>query len=115
MSKHSVLRSLLPLGLIALLALPIAVVMAAPQTALAQTKSFHMDRYDADIAVNQDGSLDVTETLVYVYDAGSFHRGSRNIPLNRTEGISSVQVDEDRGGQPILYQETNYDPDTPPS
>src|SRR5438105_5920197 len=104
MFRRSILRTLLSLGLMAVLALPIAVVVVAPQNALAQTKQYHMDRYDTQVNINQDGSLDVTETLVYVYDVGSFHRGSRSIPLDRVEGITNITVDEDRGGQIIPYQ-----------
>src|SRR6266571_3702003 len=84
---HSRNRLALLLGLLALL-LPAALLAVSPQSAYAQTKRYHMARYDADITVNQDGSLDVNETLVYVYNEGSFHRGTRNIPLDKVEGIT---------------------------
>src|SRR4051794_17405819 len=87
-------RSRLPvlLGLLALLLLPAGLLAVAPQGVSAQTRSFHMDRYDSDITANPDGSLDVNEKLVYVYDEGSFHRGTRNIPLDKVESITGVRV-----------------------
>jgi hypothetical protein len=70
-----------------------------------------MDRYDAEITINQDGSLDVVETLAYVYDRGEFHRGSRVIPLGRVDDITDVQVWESGGAFPGAYRESSYDPD----
>src|SRR3954452_13824555 len=102
---------LLALPALLLLVLPIALVAVAPRPALAQTKSFHMSEYNSDITVNTDGSLDVDETLVYVYDEGSFHRGTRNIPIDKVDGITGVRVMEEVNGQLVAYRETNYDPD----
>src|SRR5206468_4523784 len=47
----------------------------------------------------------------YVYDEGSFHRGTRNIPLDKVESITGVRVEEDRAGQLVDYRESGYDPD----
>jgi uncharacterized membrane protein YgcG len=106
-------RGLLALLLGLLLLLPaVALTAAAPRTALAQTKSFHMDHYDSDIVVNPDGSLDVNEKLVYVYDQGSFHRGTRNIPLDKVSGITGVRVLEEVNGQLVEYRQASYDPDS---
>ena len=85
--------------------------LAAPASAFAQERVFHMEQYNAEVSVNSDGSLDVTETLVYVFDQGSFRRGSRDIPLDRTDGITNVSVTEVLNGQEIPYRETGYDPD----
>lgn len=101
--------------LLALLVIPSVALalLAAPGGALAQTNnSYHFDRYDADITANTDGSLDVVETLVYVYDSGRFHRGNRAIPLDRTGGITNVSVAEvSASGAPTPYRLTSYDPD----
>lgn len=112
LSLMPALKLAIRLCLILLLALPLLGVIVAPRQAYAQTKQFHYDRYDADITVNQDGSIDVVETLVYVYDEGDFHRGSRAIPTDRADGISNVAVVEELpGGGTQQYRETTYDPD----
>src|SRR4051794_3616956 len=87
-------------------------VGAAPRGAMAQSsQSFHWPRYDANITVNKDGSLDVVENLLYSYDSGRFHRGNRSIPLGRLGSISNLSVAEVRNGQVVPYTETSYDPD----
>ncbi len=99
---------------LALLILPVGLFLTAPQSAHAQSKSYHMGQYNSDITVNPDGSLDVTETLVYVYDTGSFHRGTRTIDLSKVNSITGVKVTElkdDANSQPLAYRETSYDPD----
>lgn len=88
-----------------------AALLATPQSALAQENQFYMEEYNADITVNTDGSLDVTEELVYSFDRGRFRRGLREIPLNRVEGIGDVTVVEVEGGQEIEYSETSFNPD----
>ena len=94
-----------------LLALPFLSVVAAPLSAFAQTNRFHMDEYNADITINQDGSLDVTETLVYVYDQGSFRRGLREIPLGRVDSITNVRLEEVTNGAVDPYRETSFNED----
>jgi hypothetical protein len=84
---------------------------AAPGSALAQTNEFHMDQYDAEITVNTDSSLDVTETLIYVFDSGSFKRGLREIPLDRVDSITGVSVVEITDGGSTEYSETTFNED----
>src|SRR5215216_4238721 len=86
--------------------MPIGLVL--PQRAFAQAKSFHMDRYDTDVTVNADGTMDIVETLAYVFDQGTYRRGSRFIPLDRTESITNVSVEEVGVG---LYSEGSYNED----
>ncbi len=94
-----------------LLALPLLSAVLAPSSAFAQTNRFHMDEYNADITVNQDGSMDVTETLVYVYDQGSFRRGLREILLNRVDSITDVRLEEVSNGVTEAYRETSFNGD----
>lgn len=89
----------------------VASLAFAAHGAFAQSKVFHNDRYDSNITVNQDGSLDIQETLVYVYDSGSFHRGTRFWDTNRLEDITNIQVTELSNGLEIPYRKTSYDPD----
>lgn len=108
--KHWRAAAVIWLSLSMLIAAPLAF---AAQIALAQSKVFHNERYDSSITVNQDGSLNVQETLVYVYDSGSFHRGTRFWNTNRLEGITDIQVAEiSSSGLEIPYQQTSYDPDS---
>lgn len=86
-------------------------LVSAPERAYAQTKEYHMDRYDSDITVNSDGSLDVQETLVYVFTSGSFHRGLREIALDKADSISNVKVAEQKGSFTTPYKQTGFDAD----
>ena len=107
-TRARVFRAALPVLLLLLSAL----MALSPRQALAQTKSFHMDQYNADITVNTDGSYDIVETLVYVYDEGSFHRGTRTWDMSKLDNINNVQVVEVLpGGQTQSYNATTYDPD----
>ncbi len=99
--------ALLALCLVSVLT-PAGFIAHAPQGAYAQTRSFHMDHYDTDITVNADGTLDIVETLSYVFDIGTFRRGTRFIPLDRVEGISNISVEEIGFGP---YTEGSYNGD----
>ncbi len=79
------------------------------QAVAAQGQSFHMDPYNAEITINRDGSVDVIETLTYVYDSGTFRRATRHIPLGRVEGITGVAVAELVNGQWVDYRQAPYD------
>src|SRR4051812_710914 len=108
-------RLSLVVALMALVAfvLPVAtVVVSQPQSALAQTKQYHMDRYDANITVNTDGSLDIQENLVYVFTSGSFRRGVRTWDLSKLDNITNIKVAENRNGVFVNYRETDFDPDS---
>ncbi|HEX8597983.1 MAG TPA: DUF2207 domain-containing protein [Chloroflexia bacterium] len=102
---------MLTLGL--LLALCITAGLAlAPNMALAQERQFHMERYDSLIYVNTDGSLDIEETLVYVFQ-GQYRRGLRIWETDRLENISDFQVFEVVDGQEVPYDEAGFAPDEP--
>jgi uncharacterized membrane protein len=91
--------------------MPALVALGLPQTASAQTKVYHMERYDSNITVNSDGSLDIQETLVYAFTSGSFRRGLRTWDTDKLEGMSGFSVTEVRNGLPVAYRETGFDPD----
>jgi hypothetical protein len=99
------------LALINLLLLLLLLLVTQPGVAGAQSNQFHMERYDAEITVNTDGSYDVVETLEYSFDFGSFKRGLREIPLDRLEAIEDVQVAETTGGAQDEYRETTFNED----
>ncbi len=102
--------------MLTLMLLPAMTLAVAPRSAFAQSQQFHMDQYNSDITINQDGSLDIVETLVYVYDSGSFHRGTRYWLTNRFDSITNIQVAEIIPGPtnsvPLInYRQSSYDPD----
>ncbi len=65
-----------------------------PSTALA-AKSYSADRFDVDIAVQPDGSLVVTETVVFRFVGGPFTMVFRDIPTDLTDGIAQVTASMD--------------------
>jgi hypothetical protein len=88
------------------------VVVGLPEQVYAQSaKVYHMDRYDSDITVNSDGSLDVQETLVYVFTSGTFHAGLREIALDKVDGISNIKITEQKGNFGTPYKPGTFEPD----
>ncbi|HEX8227924.1 MAG TPA: DUF2207 domain-containing protein, partial [Chloroflexia bacterium] len=87
-------------------------VALAPNMALAQERQFHMERYDSLINVNADGSLDIEETLVYVFQ-GQYRRGLRIWETDRLETIGDFQVVEVVDGQEVPYDQSSFAPDEP--
>jgi uncharacterized membrane protein len=97
-------------GLAAFL-LPAVWGLGAPGSAVAQTKIYYMNRYDSAITVNKDGSLDIQEMLVYVFQNGTFRRGLRTWDTSKLDSITGIQVAENKNGAWVDYQETSFDPD----
>src|SRR5947209_4933082 len=91
--------------------LPVLVGISSPTRAVAQTKVYHMDRYDSDMKVNTDGSLDIQETLTYVFSSGVFHRGTRIWDTGKLDNIANIKVAENRNGLFVDYRQGNFDPD----
>jgi uncharacterized membrane protein len=108
-------RRLLRLVILALCLMPVLMPMgflaATPQHAYAQSQSVHMDHYDADITINKDGSLDIVETLVAVYERGEFHRGKRFWNTDQLGSITNFRVAEERNGQFVEYRQGSYSAD----
>ncbi len=85
---------------------PLALLLlAVAATSLgAQEKSYSIERFDARIRVNQDASIDVTETITARF-VGSWNGLYRTIPveyrtaqgLNWTLGVSLVSAQDDAG------------------
>ena len=77
-----------------LLTLLLCIGAAAPAAA----KDYFASRFDSRIQVRDDGSLAITETIVFVFD-GTFSRVFRTIPTRRTDGIELVSASMD--GRPF--------------
>lgn len=71
------------LGLLVLLA-----ACAAP----AEAKQYSADRFDNRLQVLTDGSLRVTETIVFRFESGTFTEVYRELPTRRTDGVEIERV-----------------------
>src|SRR5512138_3524880 len=96
---------------LAVLTLLVVAWLAGPSAARAQSQQYHMDKYDSAISVNPDGSLNITETLAYSFDSGTFRRGLRVWDLDKVDSITDVQVFETTNGQKTPYTLGSFDPD----
>jgi len=59
----------------------------------AAAKSYSAERFDSIVRVLQDGTLDVTETVVFRFEDGTFREVFREIPLRRTDGIEVIRAE----------------------
>jgi uncharacterized membrane protein YgcG len=105
------LRLITALVLTVLSLLPAVAWLANPPAAHAQSQQYHMDNYDSKITVNPDGSLNIVETLTYVFTSGTFRRGLRTWDLDKVDSITNVQVFEITNGQEVPYTFGSFDPD----
>lgn len=65
-------------------------LLAGPRTA--DAKSYSADTFDAVIRILEDGALDVTETITFRFEDGTFTEVFREIPTRRTDGIEIVRA-----------------------
>jgi hypothetical protein len=73
--------------------------LAAPaQVEAAGPGKYAASRFDVDVTVVADGSLDVTETITFDFQSGTFQKVWREIPTSRTDGIDILDawMDDDR-------------------
>ena len=67
----------------------------------AAAKSYSADRFDSVVRVLPDGSLDVTETVVFRFIDGTFKEVFREVPVRRTDGVEIVRAEMD--GQALPF------------
>jgi hypothetical protein len=77
----------------------------------AQEKDLYWDRFDVDITILPNGDFQVVEYQKIVFIGGTFSQGYRNIPLDRVDRITNVEVWEgdtpytqSRSNQPGTYE-----------
>lgn len=80
-----------------LLSLFLCVAAAAPAAA----KEYRANRFDARIVVQPGGSLEVTETVVFTFEEGTFREVFRTIPTRRTDGVEFVSASMDGVALPV--------------
>ena len=77
------------------------ILFVAASSAPAAAKSYSADRFDATVRVLPDGTLDVTETVVFRFEDGTFREVFREIPVRRTDGIEIVRAEMQ--GEPLPF------------
>lgn len=75
-----------------------------PLQANAQDRSVIVQRRDADMTINSDGSVNVVETWVVDFQGGPFRFAFRTIPFNRISSLTFDGVSED--GTPYTRADT---------
>lgn len=88
-------RKVWPLLLISALILAAAILPAA-----AATKDYSADRYDVVWDVQEDGSLLITETVVFRFEGGPFTFVYRELPLDYSDGIVDIRATLDGAPMP---------------
>jgi hypothetical protein len=78
----------------ALALLLVAVFLSLSIPAEAQSKTLVWERYDTTLAIQPNGDLWVVERQQIRFTSGTFTFGFRDIPLDKTEGITQVGVSE---------------------
>jgi hypothetical protein len=76
----------------------LVVLLASPWQA--EAKRYSADRFDARLEVLTDGSLRVTETVVFRFESGTFREVYRELPTRRTDGIEIERAAMDGQGLP---------------
>ncbi|MCL4861924.1 MAG: DUF2207 domain-containing protein [Caldilineaceae bacterium] len=76
----------------------VAVLLLIPTSvAHAQEKSLVWERFDVDMVVNKDGSLDVQEHQTIRFTQGSFTSGYRDIPVANFDYLDQWAITDDQG------------------
>lgn len=104
------LRRLHAVAAAALLAL---LTFASTIPALAQSggRSVTWQRFDVDLDIQRDGSVNVTEAQVIQFN-GTFQSGFRVVPPDRTTGVTNVSLTELVNGEPLAYMPGRDRPNT---
>src|SRR4051812_34372806 len=68
---------------------------------LQAAKSFSAERFDSHVRVMAGGALEVTETVAFRFESGTFDHVFRDIPARRTDGIEIVAASLDGRPFPI--------------
>lgn len=81
----------------------------------AQEKSYSADRFDVSVVVQEDGSLQVTETVVFDFVGGPFTFVFRELETDLTDGITQIEASVDgrsypEGDQPGQVEISGDDP-----
>ena len=95
----NVMRALRIVGLFLVLTLGTSLSAAAQ----AGGRSIAWERFDVDLTIQSDGSVNVVETQAIHFN-GTYQQGYRLVPLDRTTGASGIAVAELANDQSIPYR-----------
>ena len=84
------MRIRLPISVIAIL-----IGLLTLPSIVSGAKSYSADRFDVDVAVQDDGSLLVTETVIFRFNGGPFTYVFRDLPTDHTDGVTVVSASMD--------------------
>src|SRR5215469_14615062 len=72
------------------------VMLLLGQRQVVPAKEYSADRFDVSIAVQEGGSLNVTETVTFKFVGGPFTFVFRDIPTDKTDGlvVESASMDD---------------------
>lgn len=78
-------------------------------------KTYRAERFDVEVAVQPDGSLDIVETVVYRFTGGPFSFVFRELPTDHTDGITGITAGMDgmtwpQGTEPGEVEISGRDP-----
>ena len=85
---------LLPVVISLALALGLALALYHPATVQA-ARSYQAERYDVDIAIQADGAVVVTETVIFQFSGGPFTYVYRDLAYNKLDSIDRLQASLD--------------------
>jgi hypothetical protein len=71
-----------------------------PAQAQSATRGLSADRYDVQLTLLQDGSIDVKETVVFHFQEKKFSEVDRQLSLEHVDGIIDIRASMD--GQPLV-------------
>lgn len=77
-----------------------AMLLLGVPAAMAQEKSYSAERFDVDVVAQNDGSLLVTETVVFSFVGDPFTFVFRELPTDKTDGITILAASVDGRSYP---------------
>lgn len=81
---------------------------------IALARGYSYDLIKTTISINQDSTFDVEEQQVFQY-LGEFHVGWRSVSLNKTDGITDIEVIDGETELPLVYSPKRLDKLNPES
>ena len=90
------------------LLLALVTMLGAPAPLYAQEKTLEWERFDVDIVVNVDGTMDVSEHQTIRFTEGTFTFGYRDLPVNNFGHIDNWVITDASGN---VYAPTGWGKD----
>ena len=78
--------------LVCLVAIPLLIITLVPQVTAAQAQDWDISAYEVNVVVQDDGAIDVVESITFDLREGSFSRGERSIDTRYIEEITDIDV-----------------------